>query len=142
MNVFIYELDMTKLEKKRKGEQIFNESYLCTCTEVKYDPRGNKIPWIDRKHEYLRHLASASLLTKLIVLADKIHNMQSTINECIGGPGNLFRSPEETMWFYQSVFDAVKADTDVVINFPGVVNTYLLTLTELKLSIRECPIEA
>jgi (p)ppGpp synthase/HD superfamily hydrolase len=47
------------------------------CTEVKRDATGAKRPWADRKRDHLEALKSASLATKAVFLADKLHNLAS-----------------------------------------------------------------
>jgi (p)ppGpp synthase/HD superfamily hydrolase len=49
------------------------------CSEVKVDAQGNKRPWADRKRDHLLTLATASIATKAVVLADKLHNLTSIV---------------------------------------------------------------
>ena len=49
------------------------------CSEVKLDAQGNKRPWADRKRDHLATLASASIATRAVVLADKLHNLASIV---------------------------------------------------------------
>jgi (p)ppGpp synthase/HD superfamily hydrolase len=45
------------------------------CSEVKLDSSGQKRPWADRKRDHLETLKAASLSTKAVTLADKLHNL-------------------------------------------------------------------
>jgi guanosine-3',5'-bis(diphosphate) 3'-pyrophosphohydrolase len=49
------------------------------CSEVKLDAQGKKRPWADRKRDHLAALASASIATRAVVLADKLHNLASIV---------------------------------------------------------------
>jgi (p)ppGpp synthase/HD superfamily hydrolase len=48
-------------------------------SERKFDDRGEKLPWVERKHAYNERMRRAPLEARAISAADKIHNMQSTI---------------------------------------------------------------
>jgi guanosine-3',5'-bis(diphosphate) 3'-pyrophosphohydrolase len=49
------------------------------CSEVKLDAQGNKRPWADRKRDHLMTLAAATLATRAVVVADKLHNLASIV---------------------------------------------------------------
>jgi (p)ppGpp synthase/HD superfamily hydrolase len=47
------------------------------CSEIKLDASGAKRPWADRKRDHLEALKSATMATKAVTLADKLHNLAS-----------------------------------------------------------------
>ena len=62
--------------------QLFGEEVaaLVDCvTETKKDAQGQELPWAVRKDEKYRKLLSAPLQAKAIALADKLHNLHSTL---------------------------------------------------------------
>lgn len=61
--------------RSRFGEAVAEA--VAGCTEVKHDAQGGKRPWADRKRDHLEILKSATLATKAVILADKLHNLAS-----------------------------------------------------------------
>jgi (p)ppGpp synthase/HD superfamily hydrolase len=61
--------------RSRFGEAVAET--VAGCTEVKRDATGAKRPWADRKRDHLETLKSATLATKAVILADKLHNLAS-----------------------------------------------------------------
>ncbi|WP_010539783.1 HD domain-containing protein [Dietzia alimentaria] len=70
-------------------------------------------PWRIRKEGYLAQLATDSPECLLISAADKIHNLRSMVvaHDRMGEEmwGLFNAGPEEKLWFYRSIADAVTA---------------------------------
>ena len=73
---------------------------------------GKIVSWKDRKRAYIEALENASAEGLMISAADKIHNLQTTIDDFLKhGPDiwQNFRVPiEEQMWFYRGVLDVLE----------------------------------
>jgi (p)ppGpp synthase/HD superfamily hydrolase len=97
-------------------------------TEVKMCG-GQKIPWKERKDAYLALLEEASRSALFVSAADKIHNLQSTIDDYKKhGPmiwKNFSTSVENNMWFYKSVLEVLKRRLN-----NGIVDEYERVLKE------------
>lgn len=83
-------------------------SYVAGCSDSDTEP---KPPWRERKEQYLATVTHASPQLKLIVAADKCHNVQSitrdlkTIGDSVW---NRFRGGKEgTLWYYAEVVRAL-----------------------------------
>lgn len=78
------------------------------CTDSTAYP---KPPWRERKEQFLARLSQASASTLLVVLADKLSNIRSTIRDLrIFGPSvwERFRGGEQgTLWYYRAIVGAV-----------------------------------
>ncbi len=57
------------------------------CSDTTLSP---KPPWRARKEQYLRHLQTASRSVQLVAIADKLHNLRSTLRE--------YAAQGETFW--------------------------------------------
>ena len=70
------------------------------CSDTTENP---KPPWRARKENYLRHLEVANRSVQLVAIADKLHNLRSTIREhAISGDEfwQHFRSGRDGMLWY------------------------------------------
>jgi GTP pyrophosphokinase len=70
------------------------------CSDTTVSP---KPPWQTRKVEYLRHLAFANRSVQLVAIADKLHNMKTTLRELsLQGDSfwDHFRSGRDGMLWY------------------------------------------
>jgi (p)ppGpp synthase/HD superfamily hydrolase len=57
------------------------EAIVRTCSDsLTTDPR-QKAPWRTRKDSHLTHLAQADRSTRLVAAADKLHNLQSLLDD-------------------------------------------------------------
>jgi (p)ppGpp synthase/HD superfamily hydrolase len=78
------------------------------CTDSTAYP---KPPWRERKEQFLARLPQASASTLLVVLADKLSNIRSTIRDLrTFGPSvwERFRGGEQgTLWYYRAIVCAV-----------------------------------
>lgn len=72
------------------------------------DP-NDKSTWKDRKNKYLAHLKVASPSALIVSLADKTHNLTSTLDDYERLGDQLWdrfnASREQQLWFYTSVKD-------------------------------------
>lgn len=81
------------------------------CTDAFDRP---KPPWKERKLGYLARIPQAPREARLIIAADKIHNLRSLIAdyEIVGEKlwDRFTASRDETLWYYRSVLDALADD--------------------------------
>jgi guanosine-3',5'-bis(diphosphate) 3'-pyrophosphohydrolase len=83
------------------------------CTEVKRDAEGVKRPWADRKRDHLEVLRSASLATRAVTLADKLHNLVSIALDLDEGRPvwSTFNAPRtDVLAYYRAALAACGAD--------------------------------
>ncbi len=50
-------------------------------SEMKYDESGTKIPWAERKAHHIRKMSCVGVDAKAVMLADKLHNMMTMVDE-------------------------------------------------------------
>lgn len=84
------------------------------CSEVKLDAEGRERPWEDRKRDHLDALRSATEAVRVVVLADKLHNLLSIRLDLAGGRAvwDSFHAPRDrVLWYFAAVIDAC-AGTD------------------------------
>lgn len=78
-------------------------------SETKLDAEGRKRPWEDRKSDHLEALTTASPELKAIVLADKLHNLESMRLDLEAGNGDFwerFNAPKERIfWYYDRMIE-------------------------------------
>lgn len=80
------------------------------CTDAWEDP---KPPWRARKESHIARIPDAPLSARLIVAADKLHNLRSMIQtynpEDDGGYWRNFRGGREgTLWYYDAMAAALR----------------------------------
>lgn len=79
------------------------------CTDATVTP---KPPWRERKEQFLSRLVGAPASIQLVVLADKLSNIRSTICDLRRFGDEVwkrFRGGEEgTLWYYRAVVDAIR----------------------------------
>lgn len=79
------------------------------CTDATATP---KPPWRERKEQFLSRLVGAPASIQLVVLADKLSNVRSTIRDLRQFGSEVwkrFRGGEEgTLWYYRAVVDTVR----------------------------------
>ena len=94
-----------------------------------------KLTWKDRKKKYLTNLINDSEGSLLVCAADKIHNMQSTIDAFnIKGEKiwEVFNSSKENkLWFYQEVIKIIakKLTNPIVTELETVLDKYQEIIT-------------
>jgi (p)ppGpp synthase/HD superfamily hydrolase len=91
---------------RRFGEDV--AEYVAACSDADTDP---KPPWLERKRQFLKTIATAPSKVKLIVAADKLHNVRSIVNDLhqVGNDVWLrFRGGrQDTLWYYGEVVRAL-----------------------------------
>lgn len=79
------------------------------CTDAFEQP---KPPWKERKLAYLARIPDAPIDVRIIIAADKIHNLRSMIADYDQLGEKLWErftaSKEETLWYYAAVRDALR----------------------------------
>ena len=80
------------------------------CTDTDEDP---KPPWLDRKKDYIAHLADVDAGTLRVSLADKLHNARSIHFDLLAtgdGVWNRFKAGKDgTLWYYEAIADAFES---------------------------------
>lgn len=88
------------------------------CTE----PPKKKVSWEQRKLHMIRSLRDASLSVKLVMAADKYHNLSHanfTKNRLGQAIWRRFgRGPEQQAWFYRNVVDSILANVQDPQTYP------------------------
>ena len=84
------------------------------CSEVKLDGQGRPRPWEDRKRDHLDALRSATAATRVVVLADKLHNLISIRLDLAEGRAvwDSFHAPRDRVLWYFAAVIACCAGTD------------------------------
>src|SRR5688500_12151674 len=77
------------------------------CSDSLVEDPEDKLPWRDRKENYLAHLANASQSVCLISAADKLHNVRSIIRDYHQHQDEIWLRyqgrREGTLWYYETV---------------------------------------
>ena len=95
---------MLKEVQRRFGKRVAH--IVDGCTDFDTDP---KPPWRERKENYLRHLKTADVGTRLVSAADKLNNIRSIltdyreVGESVWARFNGGR--EGTLWYYRALRD-------------------------------------
>lgn len=89
------------------GERVAAIVDACTDTDVEPKP-----PWKERKDAFLGTLPGASPSALLVILADKLHNVRSTLRDLKSTGAETWKrfrgGREGTLWYYRSIADAVR----------------------------------
>jgi (p)ppGpp synthase/HD superfamily hydrolase len=77
------------------------------CSDSLVEDPEDKLPWRDRKENYLAHLENASQSVCLVSAADKLHNVRSIIRDYhLHGDDVWARfqgARDGTLWYYETV---------------------------------------
>lgn len=77
------------------------------CSDSLVEDPEDKLPWLERKENYLAHLENASASVCLVSAADKLHNVRSIIRdyrEHGEDIWNRFQGKRDgTLWYYETV---------------------------------------
>ena len=79
------------------------------CSEQKRDSDGNRIPWKQRKMDHLNHISQASLASRAVLLADKLHNLTTMQFDQQAGQRiweHFNASKDEVLWYLSSIVEA------------------------------------
>lgn len=82
------------------------------ASEVKLDEKGRKRPWIDRKTDHLATLANAPAEARAVVLADKLHNLDSILTDLREGRPvwSLFHADrDKILWYNHALIEVLSA---------------------------------
>ncbi len=94
-----------KTIRHRFGKRV--ASIVEGCSDAFTHP---KPPWRERKERYLSHLETASPSTRLVSLADKVHNARSILRDLHKDGESTWSKfnggKEGTLWYYRSLVDA------------------------------------
>lgn len=91
--------------------------YVAAASEQKLDADGRKRPWRDRKEDHIRQVADAPLAARAVVLADKLHNLQSMLFDLDGDGVNWERfhaPPEQIMDYHRRMIAAAAGDDEAL----------------------------
>jgi guanosine-3',5'-bis(diphosphate) 3'-pyrophosphohydrolase len=83
------------------------------CSEIKHDAIGKTRPWIDRKRDHLEALRQAPLSARAVVLADKLHNLNSIEFDLSRGRSvwsQFHASRADVLWYYRTAIETCGAD--------------------------------
>jgi (p)ppGpp synthase/HD superfamily hydrolase len=75
-------------------------------SERKTDARGAKRPWEDRKREHLDQIGDAPRAARAIVLADKLHNLETMLLDLSTGEirfSAFHAAPDRVVWYYEQM---------------------------------------
>ena len=81
------------------------------CSDSLVEDPEDKLPWRERKENYLAHLEHASAPVVLVSAADKLHNVRAIMRdyrEHGDGIWQRFQGRRDgTLWYYETVADAL-----------------------------------
>lgn len=81
------------------------------CSDSLVEDPEDKLPWQERKENYLAHLEHASLSVCLVSAADKLHNVRSIIRDYHEHGEVIWDrfqgSRDGTLWYYETVADTL-----------------------------------
>ena len=77
------------------------------CSDSLVEDPEDKLPWRDRKENYLAHLENASASVCLVSAADKLHNVRSIMRDFREHGDEVWTRfqgrREGTLWYYETV---------------------------------------
>jgi len=77
------------------------------CSDSLVEDPEDKLPWLERKENYLAHLESASASVCLVSAADKLHNVRSIMRDYREHGEDIwdrFQGRRDgTLWYYETV---------------------------------------
>jgi (p)ppGpp synthase/HD superfamily hydrolase len=95
---------MLKEIRRRFGKRVAHVVGGCTDTDL--DP---KPPWLQRKKDYIAHLRTADVDTRLVSAADKLYNVRSIVaayREVGDRVWERFQGKRDgTLWYYRALLD-------------------------------------
>jgi (p)ppGpp synthase/HD superfamily hydrolase len=81
------------------------------CSDSLVEDPEDKLPWRDRKENYLAHLENASQSVCLVSAADKLHNVRSIIRDYREHGDDIWERfqgrRDNTLWYYETVADTL-----------------------------------
>ena len=96
--------------RARFGDAVADIVLGCSDSLVE-DPEG-KLPWQERKENYLAHLENAGQSVLLVSAADKLHNARAVLADLrTTGPATWDRfnaGPDDQLWYYSELVDVFR----------------------------------
>ena len=81
------------------------------CSDSLVEDPEDKLPWRDRKENYLAHLENATASVCLVSAADKLHNVRSIIRDYHMHGDDIWArfqgQRDGTLWYYETVAHAL-----------------------------------
>jgi (p)ppGpp synthase/HD superfamily hydrolase len=81
------------------------------CSDSLVEDPEDKLPWLERKENYLAHLENASASVCLVSAADKLHNVRSIIRDYREHGEDIWErfqgKRDGTLWYYETVADTL-----------------------------------
>jgi GTP pyrophosphokinase len=81
------------------------------CSDSLVEDPEDKLPWLERKENYLAHLENASQSVCLVSAADKLHNVRSIIRDYREHGEEIWPrfqgGRDGTLWYYETVADTL-----------------------------------
>ena len=102
--------EATLAEIRARFGDIVGEIVLGCSDSLVEDPE-DRLPWQERKENYLAHLENASMSVCLVSAADKLHNVRSIIRDYHEHGEEIwdrFQGRRDgTLWYYETVADTL-----------------------------------
>ncbi len=81
------------------------------CSDSLVEDPEDKLPWLERKENYLAHLENASQSVCLVSAADKLHNVRSIMRDYREHGEEVWSrfqgKRDGTLWYYETVADTL-----------------------------------
>src|SRR5918994_4266591 len=81
------------------------------CSDSLVEDPEDKLPWRERKENYLAHLENASTSVCLVSAADKLHNVRSIMRDYREHGEEIWQRfqgrRDGTLWYYETVADTL-----------------------------------
>ena len=81
------------------------------CSDSLVEDPEDKLPWRERKENYLAHLAHASQSVCLVSASDKLHNVRAIVRDYREHGDDVWERfqgrRDGTLWYYETVADAL-----------------------------------
>lgn len=81
------------------------------CSDSLVEDPEDKLPWLERKQNYLAHLESASRAVCLVSAADKLHNVRTIARDYREHGEEVWQrfqgKRDGTLWYYETVADVL-----------------------------------
>ena len=81
------------------------------CSDSLVEDPEDKLPWRERKENYLAHLENASASVCLVSAADKLHNVRSIMRDYREHGEDIWErfqgGRDGTLWYYETVADTL-----------------------------------
>ena len=81
------------------------------CSDSLVEDPEDKLPWLERKENYLAHLETASQSVCLVSAADKLHNVRAIMRDYREHGEEIWErfqgKRDGTLWYYETVADTL-----------------------------------